>query len=301
MKYRLKYLPAALAILLLLTGCAKPNGNGTTLPDPLPVPDTSQINREDVPDFILENHVDLQEQTYAALQLEGVLYLFASMGQQPSGGYSIAFVSYRDRKDHSWDVFLETVSPKTGDPVNTVITHPAAFARFHPQLPVFQVRFFINGTEAETVTVQAITAPPEETEVILFFGTPDAYLKTEPRPLPSSFLTAGPAGKAEMLIQELLKGTMAQFGTVHVIPEGTELKNIDYNPSTRLISVTLSTEFARLNGSAGETLGVFSIVNTLTQLEEIDIVTIIIEDGELQHMDNLTNLTYNEEMMADQN
>lgn len=294
-------LPAVLILLFALSGCSAP-GNGKTPPprpaDPLPVPEISVIAADDVPDFILQNYAELTSERYYAYQLEGVLYLIAAMGERPSSGYSIWFSHYRDNLDHTWDVFLETEKPGQDEPVLTVLTYPAAFARFHPDLPIFHIRFHVDGQETQLVTVETLTAPQEETEVSLYFATEDAYLRREPRPVSVSYLSQSPEKQAEILMLELFTGSMAQFGTVSVIPAGTELTGIVYQPAEQLLDITVSAQFANLAGSAAEQLAVYSIVNTLTQIEGVNEVTIMIEGGELQHMGELGRLTYHSGLVA---
>jgi hypothetical protein len=295
----LKQTVLILLLLLLATGCGSRNGGGSSKEkEPVPFPETAWLEPEEMPEHILRDEVDLQREGRYALQLEDVLYLIAARGEQPSSGYEIAFVNYRDPQNHTLDVYLETVSPKPGEMVSDVLTYPAAAVRLYPQLPVFKVRFFVDGLETETVSVKKISAPMEETEVTLYFGTQDAYLKKEPRPVPISFATATTEARAGVLMNELLKGTMALDDTVNVIPAGTEAKQILFEPASRHITVTLSDAFAGAEGSAGEMLAVYSIVNTLVQLDGVDTVTLVIENGELYHMDQLENMTYNDQLIS---
>jgi spore germination protein GerM len=242
--------------------------------------------------------VDFSQAGYYAFMLEDVLYFIAAMGEQPTSGYEIAFTEYRDNEDQTWDMFLETTTPKPDEVVLQVITYPAAFTRFYPDGPVEQVRFSVDGQESVNIAVTRLVAPEEETEVTLFFGTEDAYLSMEPRPVPISYQTDSPEKKAETLVYELLKGSMSQFGTVRVLPSSTQLTGVIYDPKAKRLEVSLSGQFTELGGSAAELLAVYSIVNTLTQIEGVETVTLVLEDGELQHMDNLEELTYNAELVV---
>jgi spore germination protein GerM len=141
--------------------------------------------------------------------------------------------------------------------------------------------------------------PPsdKETTVELYFGTQDAYLRSETRPAPDSFAGSPVPEQAEMLIAELLKGSTAQQNTVEVLPRGVRLLGVDYVKPAKSLVVTFSAEFANAQGSAGELLAVYSVVNTLTGLEGVDKVSIRIEGGEMGHMDMLDNLTFNRELI----
>ena len=282
-------------VLLLTTGCLS---ESKQQPNPKqPLHEVNIIQQEDVPSFIINNHTDVKSENYYAYQLENVLYIIATRGERPTSGYNIAFVSYKDNQDQTWDIYLETKEPAKDEIVLTVITYPAAFSRFYPNAPVLKVNFYVDGKPVRETSVETLTAPTEEVEVDLFFGTPDAYLRKETRPVPASFLTIDIRHKAELLINELLKGPMAQAGTMNVIPPGTKVLEVTYQADTKELSLTLSSQFANLAGSAGETLAVYSIVNTLTNLDKTNTVTIIIDGAELQHMDQLDNLTYSGDLV----
>ncbi|MCW3489843.1 protease complex subunit PrcB family protein [Dethiobacter alkaliphilus] len=159
-----------LFMILLAAGCA-PNGeqnnnnnnnNDRIDPGTTPIPQENIISEEEVPELVMV-HVDLEEEGYYALQMDGALYLVAAMGEQPTGGYSINFSEYRDNQDHTWDVFLETEEPGD-DPVTQALTYPAAFARFEEDLPIFHVQFHVNDTPTELVTVINLDSPEADEE-----------------------------------------------------------------------------------------------------------------------------------------
>lgn len=294
MKKPLPLLLTAL-VLLLATGCLGKSNQQSDAKQP--IPDVNLIQQEEVPGFIINNHTDIQSENYYAYQLENVLYFIATMGERPTSGYNISFISFKDNQDHTWDIYLETKEPSKDENVLTVITYPAAFSRFYPNTPVFKINFYVDGKQNREVSVETLTAPTEEVSVDLYFATPDAYLRKETRPVPASFLTESAQAQAELLINELLKGSMAQDGTMNVIPPGTEVLEVKYQAEIKALSLTLSSQFANLAGSAGETLAVYSIVNTLTNLEEVNTVTVNIQGAELQHMDLLDNLTYSTDLV----
>lgn len=281
-------------LVLAATGCGR-NSNGTPEPGVEPVPDINLIAEDAVPE-IVQNSIDLESQNQYVLQADDGYYLIATMGQQNTAGYTIAYTGYRDNQDHTWDVFLETSEPAEGEVVAQVLTYPVAYARFSPDLPIFTVRFHIDGTFIAEKHTEPLAVGVHDTEVTLYFGTPDAYLRKELRAVPDFLLHNVPI-QAEIILSELLSGTIAADDTVNVIPDGTQILHLDYVPAENLVIITVSAHFAVLEGSAGEQLGVYSIVNSLTELQGVDAVTIIIEDGELSHLDQLENLTYNEDLL----
>lgn len=130
----------------------------------------------------------------------------------------------------------------------------------------------------------------------LYFGSTDAYLREETREQPASFPALAPARQAEELLQQLLDGPRSP-GYVRVIPEGTRFLGIAYDEGDKLLTVYVSADFARAAGSAGELLAVYSVVNTLVQLEGIDYVTIEIEGAELSHLDQPKRLAFNPDLV----
>jgi hypothetical protein len=281
-------------LVLAATGCGR-NGNGTPQPGVDPVPDINLIADDAVPE-IVQNSIDLETQNQYVYQTDDGYYLIATMGQKNTAGYAITYTGYRDNQDHTWDVFLETSEPAEGEDVAQVLTYPVAYARFSPDLPIFTVRFHIDGTLITEKQTEPLEAGVHDTEVTLYFGTPDAYLRKELRSVPDFLLHNVPI-QAEIILSELLSGTISTDDTVNVIPDGTHILRLDYVTPGNLVIITVSAHFAGLEGSAGEQLGVYSIVNSLTELQGVDAVTIYIEGGELTHMDQLENLTYNADLL----
>ncbi|MDW7650168.1 MAG: protease complex subunit PrcB family protein [Bacillota bacterium] len=145
-------------LLLSLTAC----GGGSREQPPSdfdPVSDINLIIEEDVPAFIM-SEIDRESEDQYAYQVEDVLYLVATMGEKPTSGYEITFVGYRENQDHTMDVFLETTEPAEDEAVLQVLTFPAAYARFYPDLPVFHVRFHIDGEMVNDLVVETMEAPP---------------------------------------------------------------------------------------------------------------------------------------------
>lgn len=290
-RYLLLFL--AMAFLFSVVGCTKKN---TTKPDRLPVPETGVIAKEGVPDFILED-MNLGVENYYAHSLEHVLYLTAAMGIRPSSGYEIYIREYSDNGDGTWDVFLETKEPGKDDIVLTVITYPVAYVRLYPQTPVTGIRFFEGTKKLAEVAVKTVTAPQNEEMISLYFGSMDAYLREEIRPVLKTAMAGNVTQRAETVLNELLKGTMAMDGTLNIIPPGTEVTEIIYTEAEKLLQVTFTSQFAEVQGSAGEMLAVYSVVNSLTSLPGIEMVTIVIENGQLTHLDQLERMPFNADII----
>lgn len=85
----------------------------------------------------------------------------------------------------------------------------------------------------------------------------------------------------ETIINELIKGPTSK-DMIATVPQGTKLLTIK-NEDGRVI-VNLSKEFIENHpgGSAAETLTIYSIVNSLTELKEVESVKFLIEGQEKQ-------------------
>lgn len=79
----------------------------------------------------------------------------------------------------------------------------------------------------------------------------------------------------EVVINELIKGPKSN-GLISVIPEGTRLISVETKDG--ICSINLSDEFVSSNyiGSAGETMIIYSIVNSLTELKDVREVQFLI-------------------------
>lgn len=82
----------------------------------------------------------------------------------------------------------------------------------------------------------------------------------------------------QISVEELLKGPETD-GLISTIPEGTELLNLEVKD--KIATVNLSKDFTGFPGTMAESLALISIVNTLTDLEGIEQVEILVEGSEL--------------------
>lgn len=87
---------------------------------------------------------------------------------------------------------------------------------------------------------------------------------------------------AEVAVQELLKGPKKE-GLKSIIPKKTKL--LDLKVQNNLAKVNFSKEFFELNSIPAKRLAIISVVNTLTDLPNIDEVNIMLEGKELLSSD----------------
>ena len=125
----------------------------------------------------------------------------------------------------------------------------------------------------------------EETVIIgLYFADDQAqFLQREEREVLEADLP-------EAVVEELIKGSATGLG--QTIPDDTELLGITIRDG--IANVDLSIEFIdnHWGGSAGETMTVYSIVNSLADLEDIEAVQFMVE-GEIRD-EILVHLYYGE-------
>ncbi|MFW6034762.1 MAG: GerMN domain-containing protein [Halothermotrichaceae bacterium] len=110
----------------------------------------------------------------------------------------------------------------------------------------------------------------EENQVKLYFSTKDAmYLDIEKREVDGANLYIN-------TINELIKGPQSSQLN-QTIPEGTEVLDIEVKDRIVRVSFNRALIENHWGGSTGETMTVYSIVNTLVQFNEIDKVLLLIE------------------------
>lgn len=112
-------------------------------------------------------------------------------------------------------------------------------------------------------------------EITLYYANADnSEILTEKREVK---ITQGKT-LPELAIEELLKGPETD-GLISTIPEGTKLLNLDVKD--KIATVNLSEDFTGFPGTMAESLAIISIVNTLTDLEGIEQVHILVNGEEL--------------------
>lgn len=131
-----------------------------------------------------------------------------------------------------------------------------------------------------------------QTEVTLYFADDRAlFLEEETRVVSDKY-----ASPEEAVVSELIAGTQTE-GLVSAIPEGTRLNSVSVEDG--LCTVDLSAEFTANSegGSASAVLSVYSVVNSLTALENVDRVMFLI-DGKTVEV--FANLIFDEPFEADE-
>jgi spore germination protein GerM len=110
----------------------------------------------------------------------------------------------------------------------------------------------------------------EQIEVKLYFSTKDAmYLQAEPRQINQDRLY-------ENTLSELIKGPESD-NLSRTIPDGVEIKGIRLEEEIAYLDFNQALVSNHWGGSTGETLTVYSIVNTMVQFPDIRQVQILIE------------------------
>ncbi|MFO7819900.1 MAG: GerMN domain-containing protein, partial [Halanaerobacter sp.] len=102
------------------------------------------------------------------------------------------------------------------------------------------------------------------------------------------------------LIKELIKGPQSD-DLVATIPPQTKLLGVEVKDKTVLVNFSQELKKEHWGGSAGETMTVYSIVNTLAQSDEIEQVKILIDGAEIEtlagHMELGKPLSFNDEII----
>ncbi|MGI9952959.1 GerMN domain-containing protein [Moorellaceae bacterium AZ2] len=139
-----------------------------------------------------------------------------------------------------------------------------------------------------------VTENQETVKVVLYFSDPTGQkLVAEERLIPKV------EGIARATVEELIKGPAPGSQLLPTIPEGTVLKDINIRPDG-LARVDFSKELVENHsgGSLGESLTVYSIVNTLTQFPTVKQVQILVEGQYVEtiagHLNVSSAMTRNE-------
>lgn len=117
----------------------------------------------------------------------------------------------------------------------------------------------------------------EQTELTLYFATDNAMLKKV-----TAKTELGDKTLEETVLEALIAGSDDE-GTVSVIPSQTKINSVNTVDGT--CTVDLSGDFAdgNFSGTADRTLAVYSIVNSLSELDGVENVQFLI-DGEKQEI-----------------
>lgn len=118
-------------------------------------------------------------------------------------------------------------------------------------------------------------------QVLIYYATPDG------RYLVPVTVSINPTREvAKTAVEKLLAGP-AQDGLVRTVPEGTKLKEIYSIGGENIAYVDLTKEFLQLKNSREAELALDSLVLTLTELEGIDSISILVEGQKVGQLGGL--------------
>ncbi len=122
---------------------------------------------------------------------------------------------------------------------------------------------------------EEVPQTPSRVQVKLYFSTRDAmYLKAEVREINEGDLYL-------KTLEELIRGPVSpDMG--ETIPEGTRVLGINVNNGVAYPNFSSDLIKNHWGGSTGETMTVYSIVNTLSQFPEVESVQILIEGEKIE-------------------
>lgn len=216
-------------------------------------------------------------ENYQAIRQQDTLYLLASLGQKNTEGYvvNINRVGLLNVDGEQQIIaFVSQKAPQPSEKQAHIVSYPYTIKKIvGVNLPI-KVRF-VNANNIKEVISETKIKQVEETQsytVYLYFGTKDGYLTKEVRevkklPQPED---------AGWLIEELLKGPKSNDMAVSVIPLGTRLLNYSYDKDLEKVKLDFSTHLHGVQGSIGESLALYSIVNTLTEVPGISQVEFLV-------------------------
>lgn len=114
------------------------------------------------------------------------------------------------------------------------------------------------------------TKPEEKMELVLYFSDEEALsLHADIRELDAKITI-----DEKYVLNELMKGPQAE-GLINVIPANTTLNSCEV--SQRVCTVDFSAHFLDAAGSASELMAIYSVVNTLCELDTVDCVQFTID------------------------
>lgn len=239
------------------------------------------LEMEDLPANVrdyLDQHK--MSENYLAFKYDEETYLFASRGEVMTEGYKIVLKDALYFAD-KLQVTVEKRDPGKDEMVAQVLSYPVKLVKLADNtLQYSKVEFLdTEGKVLNNVDVIEISKVPE-TLVDLYFGTADGYFKKEQRIVSAEIST----DNAYLLIEELLKGTVNPQDTLNVLPEGTTILNYSYDADKKIAIIDLGGTIKEAKGSMGEIFAVYSVVNTLTQVDGIEKVKILINGEEVESL-----------------
>jgi len=135
----------------------------------------------------------------------------------------------------------------------------------------------ITGLFILTTGCLAKPPQPDQETVTLYFGDKrSGYLVQENRRI-----QVGPEGLETRLVMELIKGPSSP-GRVSTIPGKVKIRSpVAVKDGIATVDFDREIKTGHWGGSAGEILTVYSVVNTLTELEHVRAVRFLVEGEEV--------------------
>ena len=154
---------------------------------------------------------------------------------------------------------------------------------------IITVITFINNNKEDTSPVSGISASvnqtgrPDMVPVYLYFANGDKDgLAAEIRYIPIEEAARSTANLATVILNELIKGPSSSSELVAVIPQDSKILNsVEVINDQAVVNFNASFVENHPGGKTNEQLTIFSIVNTLTELKDINSVVFKVE-GELR-------------------
>ncbi len=119
-----------------------------------------------------------------------------------------------------------------------------------------------------------------EDEVILYFAGPtnfDDDLMPEIRKIPGMGEAASPEERASKIIGELIRGPAGGSVLCPTVPRGTRLRSLSIVDGVAYVDFSRELASSHWGGSRAEEITVYSIVNTLAELPEVERVQILVD------------------------
>lgn len=159
--------------------------------------------------------------------------------------------------------------------------------------------FGVSRQPAEKDLVAIVNPNPSQEEIIaqVYFVDSEAmYLEPE-----EVAIVKDDRSQAELLVERLIAGpTDAGHGVV--IPDGTTLLSLEIVDGIAYVNFSKEVKTNHWGGSTGENMTIFSVVNTLTQLPEIEQVQFLLEGEKVDsiwgHSSTMEPFEYNKEIVA---
>ncbi|MGE5587107.1 MAG: N-acetylmuramoyl-L-alanine amidase [Clostridia bacterium] len=121
---------------------------------------------------------------------------------------------------------------------------------------------------------------PAEDEIVLYFAGPtnfDDDLMPEIRKLPGIEKASSPEERASKIVGELIKGPAGGSVLCLTVPRGTRLRSLHIEDGVAYVDFSRELASSHWGGSRAEEITVYSIVNTLAELPEVERVQILVE------------------------